>query len=74
MAYLHELDVAEGARRSGHGRALVQAFLDAAAVRGAAKAFLFTDLDNVAACSLYESLGARPPARGPVTSYWFALP
>jgi ribosomal protein S18 acetylase RimI-like enzyme len=74
MAYLHELEVAEGARRKGHGRALVRAFLDAAAARGATKAFLLTELDNVAACSLYESLGARRPALGPVTSYWFALP
>lgn len=74
MAYLHELEVTEEARRMGHGRDLVRAFLGEAGARGAAKAFLFTDLDNVAACSLYESLGARPPERGPVTSYWFALP
>lgn len=74
MAYIHEVEVAAEARRAGHGRALVQAFLEAASDAGATKAFLVTEVDNVAARALYESTGGRPPEHGPVTSYWFALP
>jgi ribosomal protein S18 acetylase RimI-like enzyme len=73
MAYVHDLAVDEHARRRGHGRGLLMAFLAAAARAGATKAFLSTGEGNRAARALYESVGGGPPAQGPTVNYWFVL-
>jgi ribosomal protein S18 acetylase RimI-like enzyme len=55
--WIEDVFVAESARGSGLGRALVQGALDRAAERGCRRADLDTDHDNVPARRLYESLG-----------------
>lgn len=47
----------EGARRSGHGRRVIQASLWWGATVGASEAYLQVALDNAAAIPLYRSLG-----------------
>lgn len=54
---LNDLFVALSARRSGAGRALLQAAAEQARARGAASLSLSTALDNAPAQALYESLG-----------------
>ncbi|WP_017462754.1 GNAT family N-acetyltransferase [Dyella ginsengisoli] len=54
---LNDLFVAPSARRSGAGRALLQAAAEQARARGAASLSLSTALDNAPAQALYESLG-----------------
>lgn len=58
MALLYEIDVAEGRRRSGFGRELVDAFLGAVRDRGCSRVWVITDVDNDAAIALYEASGA----------------
>lgn len=73
MLYVHGLDVAEAHRRRGIGRSLLTAFMAAGKAAGAATMFVFTAEANVAARSLYESMGGGPPAQGPSVNYWFLL-
>jgi len=54
---LNDLFVAPAARRSGAGRALLQAAAEQARALGAASLSLSTALDNAPAQALYESLG-----------------
>jgi ribosomal protein S18 acetylase RimI-like enzyme len=74
MLYLHNLEVAESCRRQGIGRGLLRAFMEAGVQVGAGKMFLITGEDNVAACRLYESMGAGLATQGPTVNYWFRLP
>jgi hypothetical protein len=52
---------------------LLRAFMEAGAKAGATKMFLTTGEANVAARSLYESLGGGLAAQGPTVNYWFLL-
>jgi ribosomal protein S18 acetylase RimI-like enzyme len=55
--WIEDVFVAESARGTGLGRALVQGALDRAAERGCRRVDLDTDHDNIPARRLYESLG-----------------
>jgi GNAT superfamily N-acetyltransferase len=55
--WIEDVFVAEAARGSGLGRAMVRAALDRAGERGCRRADLDTDADNLPARRLYESLG-----------------
>ncbi|MDC7691883.1 GNAT family N-acetyltransferase [Vogesella indigofera] len=54
---LNDLYVAEHARRSGAGRALLQAAASVAAAQGVVRLDLVTAVDNAAAQALYASMG-----------------
>jgi GNAT superfamily N-acetyltransferase len=56
---MNDLFVSEGARRSGIGRALIEASAAVARERGAAKLEWATAPDNVTAQRLYDSTGAE---------------
>lgn len=73
MLYLHGLEVVEEARRQGHGRTLLEAFMAAGRKAGATKMFLFTAEDNEPARRLYDSMGGGLAAQGPTVNYWFPL-
>ncbi|HEX3278669.1 MAG TPA: GNAT family N-acetyltransferase [Thermoleophilaceae bacterium] len=65
--WLEDLFVSDRARRSGLGRALVEAAFDRARERGCGRVELDVDDDNEAAIALYESTGlsleSKPPGR-----------
>ena len=73
MAHVHELEVAERHRRRVIGRRLMLAFLGAAQQRGATKVFLTTGSGNVAARSLYDTIGGRIADQGDTTNDWWNL-
>jgi GNAT superfamily N-acetyltransferase len=54
---LEDLYVADGARRGGLGRALVEATIELASERGCRRIELDTNEHNAGALALYESLG-----------------
>jgi ribosomal protein S18 acetylase RimI-like enzyme len=58
-AHLEDLFVTAGARGSGVGRELVEAALERARERGAARILLDTNESNAAALRLYRSVGFR---------------
>lgn len=62
-AELLRIAVDPGQRRAGFGRSLLDAALDAAQHRGAARMLLEVDAENVAAIGLYESRGFATLAR-----------
>jgi ribosomal protein S18 acetylase RimI-like enzyme len=65
--WLEDLYVAERARRTGLGQALVGAALERAERRGCRRVELDVDDDNAPAIALYESMGfsleSKPPGR-----------
>jgi GNAT superfamily N-acetyltransferase len=65
--WLEDLFVREAARRSGLGRALVEAAVDRARERGCRRIELDVNEDNAAARALYEACGfltePKPPGR-----------
>ena len=67
------LEAAEAHRRKGLGRELLRAFMTEGSKAGATKMFLFTAADNVAARSLYKSLGGGMSSQGDTVNYWFLL-
>jgi GNAT superfamily N-acetyltransferase len=64
-AYLEELYVVPERRGQGLGRALLEAAMDHARQRGAARIDLNTSTDDVAARALYESAGFTNREGGP---------
>jgi ribosomal protein S18 acetylase RimI-like enzyme len=64
-AYLEELYVVPEERGHGLGRALLEAAMDHARQRGAARIDLNTSVDDVAARALYESAGFTNREGGP---------
>ena len=64
-AYLEELYVVPERRGHGLGRALLEAAMDHASQRGAARIDLNTSVDDVAARALYESAGFTNREGGP---------
>jgi ribosomal protein S18 acetylase RimI-like enzyme len=66
---LYELGVDEGERRRGIGRALVEALVALARVRGCYGMFVLVDDDNSPALATYRSAGAHEDSR-PVLLDW----
>lgn len=64
-ADIQTIAVAEGARRSGLGRAMMNALIGEARKRGVRELFLEVRADNPPARSLYESLGFEEIATRP---------
>jgi ribosomal protein S18 acetylase RimI-like enzyme len=64
-AHLEDLFVSEAARGSGLGRELVEAALERARERGAARILLDTSESNEAAVRLYASVGFRSGSEEP---------
>lgn len=62
--WLEDLFVAQSARRSGYGTALVQAALERAAERGCRRVELDTNERNDAALALYRRLGFSERSKG----------
>jgi len=60
--WINEVGTAEAWRRRGIARALVQAMLTLARLRGCAAAWLGTEADNLPARALYRRTGAREVA------------
>jgi len=72
-AYLEELYVVPGRRGNGIGRALMDAAMETARELGATRIDLTTSDDDVAAQSLYESLGfvnREKPPDGPLMFFY----
>ena len=63
--WLEDLFVREAARRTGAGRALVEAAMAAATERGCRRIELDVNERNVPALALYESCGFSVEAKGP---------
>jgi GNAT superfamily N-acetyltransferase len=62
VVLLNDLFVVEDARGAGVGRKLIEATVEVARQRGAAKVRWWTELDNRRAQALYESTGASRSA------------
>jgi GNAT superfamily N-acetyltransferase len=73
-ALLYSLDVADGHRRRGHGRALVTAFVGEAWRRGCSEVWVLTDDANPAAIATYTSAGGARDATPQVMFTWAAPP
>ena len=58
--YLQDLFVAEGARKVGLGRALIEAVYQAARAAGASRVHWLTHETNATARALYDTLADRP--------------
>ncbi len=58
--YLQDLFVAEGARKHGLGRALIEAVYDAARKAGASRVHWLTHETNTTARALYDTLADQP--------------
>jgi len=64
MVCLYEIGVAEGSRRQGIGRALIETLKDLCKEQDAMKAWVITNRANRAAVSLFESSGAAADTEG----------
>lgn len=58
--YLQDLFVAEGSRKLGLGRALIEAVYKAAREKGASRVYWLTHETNATARALYDTLADRP--------------
>lgn len=71
---LYALDVDEGFRRQGRGRALVEAFVAEARGRGCTEVWVLTDDENPAALATYASAEGRREGRDAVMFTWPLAP
>ena len=67
---LYALDVDEGFRRRGHGRALVANFVDHARATGCTEVWVLTDDANPAALATYAAAGGTREADASVMFTW----
>jgi GNAT superfamily N-acetyltransferase len=67
---LYALDVAERARRTGRGRALVVAFVEHARSQGCTEVWVLTDDGNLGGRATYEAAGGLRDAVAPVMYTW----
>jgi GNAT superfamily N-acetyltransferase len=72
--WLEDLYVQESARRSGLGRALVEAALERARERGCKRIELDTNEDNEPALALYEACGFLREPKGPGRTLFIGRP
>lgn len=71
---LYALDVDEGFRRQGRGRALVEAFVTDARERGCTEVWVLTDDANPAALATYAAAGGRREEQDSVMFTWPLAP
>ena len=71
---LYALDVLETARSQGHGRGLVEAFVEHARSLGDTEAWVLTDDGNAAAKATYIAAGGKRDATDQVMFTWFLAP
>ena len=72
--WLEDLYVQEGTRRSGLGRALVEAALERARERGCERIELDVNEDNAPALALYEACGFLLEPKGPGRTLFIGRP
>ena len=72
--WLEDLYVQEGARRSGLGRALVEAAVERARERGCKRIELDVNEDNAPALALYEACGFLLEPKGPGRTLFIGRP
>ena len=73
--FLYSVDVADGHRRVGIGRRLIEEFIETGQELGCGSAFAPTSEHNVAAVRLYEATGTRRATdAGAVTFEWETHP
>lgn len=71
---LYSLDVVDGARRRGIGRALTETFVEHARSRGATEVWVLTETDNDGGQATYRAAGARRDLEEPVMFTWELRP
>ena len=69
QVFFYDLEVAQEARRRGHGRALVEELKRLAAASGAAKMWVTTDEANEPAKRLYAASGATAAGRDAIFTW-----
>jgi GNAT superfamily N-acetyltransferase len=67
---LYAIDVVPGARRRGHGRRLVNAFVEHARAAGHTEVWVLSDENNPAGMALYAAAGARRDETNQVLFTW----
>ena len=67
---MYAVDVVASARRRGHGRRLVDAFIEHARTAGHTEVWVLTDEANRAAMALYAAAGARREPTDQVLFTW----
>ncbi len=70
MLFLYSIDVCESHRKKGIGKQLVNSFLEAGKELNMLKAFVVTEVDNIAAINLYESCGGRGLRKNDLLYSW----
>lgn len=70
--FVNEVGVAPTHQRQGIGKRLMRALLAHGRALGCQEAWVGTEVDNVAARHLYETVGAKEDAE-PFVLYWFEL-
>jgi ribosomal protein S18 acetylase RimI-like enzyme len=73
-ALLYAVDVVADARRRGHGRRLVEAFVEQARAAGHTEVWVLTDDNNPAGIALYAAAGGRRDATDQALFTWKLRP
>lgn len=71
---LYSLDVVESAQKRGHGRTLVEAFVDHARSSGCTEVWVLTEDTNAAALATYASAGGTRETMPAVMFTWHLAP